>query len=67
MRLKEANGAPGPDRTDTSAPAWLWRTDAGNSVDGITAIIPATGLFRHLPTNVRKSAGRVSWGHRLAE
>jgi len=25
-------------------------------------IIPATGLFRQLPTNVRKSVGRVSVG-----
>ena len=28
----------------------------------ICGIIPATGLFRHLPTNVPKSAGRVSVG-----
>jgi hypothetical protein len=39
-----------------------WRTGVDNSVNGIIAIIPATGLFRHLPTNVRKSADRVSVG-----
>ena len=41
--------------------------EAGESLETdqqprILAIIPATGLFRHLPTNVPKSAGRVSVG-----